>query len=117
MTRQEQLAEIYSDMHKSLYGVRARWAWDLSEESLEISIARLDEEIYEEFQREKLQREQLAAKCNVSVEQIIEWEEEQNELWRYGMGRKMKTVDQAFIESLPVEPYEEAHRFELGGAA
>ena len=117
MNRHDELAELFSDMHKSMYGCRARWAYDMSEEDLEIAVKRLGEEIEEENNREEVERNELAAQCHVSVEQIIKWENEQNMMWRYGMGYNMQTVDQAFIESLPAEPYEEAHYFELGKAA
>lgn len=117
MTRQEMLAETFSDMHKSLYGCRARWAYDMSEQELERSIERLGNEIEEEFNREENERKELAAQCHVSVEDIDRWEREENEMWKFTGVYKIQQVDQEYIESRPVEPYEEAHSFELGRAA
>lgn len=116
-TRQESLAELFSDMHKSLYGCRARWAYDMSEEDLERSVERLGQEIEEEFHREENERKELAAQCHVSEDDIIRWEKQENEMWKYTGVYKIQSVDQKYIESLPAEPYEEAHYFELGKAA
>lgn len=106
MTKQQELAETFSDMHKSLYGCRARWAYDMSVEELESGIERLGDQIDEEINAEKQERENLAAQCHVSVDQIIEWE-------RGECSGQHVDVDRDFIESLPVEPYEWAHELEM----
>lgn len=110
MTRQESLAECFSDMHKSLYGCRARWAYDMSVEELERSIERLQEEIEYEEKREEIERQELAVQCHVSVEQIEEWEKTE-------FSSIFNVVDREFIEAIPVEPYEEFHDIELSMAA
>jgi len=110
MTYQQELAETFSDMHKSLYGCRARWAYDMSEEELKRSIERLGEEIEYEWKREEIEREELAVQCHVSVEQIKEWEKTE-------FSSVFNVVDREFIEAIPVEPYEEYHSIELGIAA
>ena len=110
MTNQQNLAETFSDMHKSLYGCRARWAYDMSEEELERGIERLGEEIEYEWNREEIERKELAVQCHVSVEQIEEWEKTE-------FSSIFNVVDRKFIESVPAEPYEEFHCIELGVAA
>ena len=114
MTHHQELAECFSDMHKSMYGCRARFAYDWTVEELQDGINRLQDEIEEENNREQKEREELAAQCHVSVDQIIAWEDEQYDVWRYtNNALNMQTIDRDFIESLPVEPYEWAHELEV----
>ena len=117
MTNQQELANTFCDMHKSLYGCRARFCYDWTVEELESGIVRLQEEINEEHGYEERQRKELAEQCHVSVEQIIEWENEQRKVWQTHGSLHMAEINRDYIESLPVEPYEEAHHFELGKAA
>jgi hypothetical protein len=106
MNYQQELANTFCDMHKSLHGCRARFCYDWSVEELESGIARLDQQIQEELNYEKQQRENLASECHVSVEQIVEWE-------RGECSGQYVEVNRDFIESLPVEPYEWAHELEV----
>lgn len=117
MTYQQDLANTFCDMHKSLYGCRARFCYDWAVEELESGITRLQEEINEEHGYEERQRKELAEQCHVSVEQIIEWENEQLKFWQTQGSLHMAEINRDYIESLPVEPYEDAHHFELGKAA
>lgn len=117
MTNQQMLAETFSDMFKSIHGCRARWAYDLSVEELERGMDRMQEEIIEQENWEEEERKRLAAICHVSVDQIAQWEREEDQMWKITGVYKIQQVDQEYIESRPVEAYEDAHYFELGKAA
>lgn len=117
MTYQEELANTFCDMHKSLYGCRARFCYDWSVVELEAGISRLQEEINEEHGYEERQRKELAEQCHVSVEQIIEWENQQREVWQTHGSLHMAEINRDYIESLPAEPYEAFHSIELGKVA
>jgi len=117
MTHQEMLAETFSDIFKSIEGVRARWAYDMTVEELERGIERMQEQIIEEENWEKEERKRLAAICHVSVDDIVRWEREEDQMWKFTGVYRIQQVDQEYIESRPVEAYEDAHLFELGKAA
>lgn len=112
-----QVANNISDCSKAAVGSRQGVDWkdyslaelnEILDGWVELANAEYQYEVERE-QQEEIDRENLAVSCHVSVEQIIEWESSQDTWYN--------TIDREFIESIPVEPYEEAHYFELGKAA
>lgn len=114
-----QLGNSISDCSKAAVGCRIGVDWtEHTKAELEEILdgwVRMANEQYEaecEWEkREEEERENLASQCHVSVDQIVEWESQYDDCYRSAI------VDRDFIESRPVEPYEEYHSIELGMAA
>lgn len=68
----EQLTNIYVEMHKDVYGVKARWAHFDSVEEANKAIEQLEAAGEEEFARDRALQEEAAVKFEARIQTVIE---------------------------------------------
>lgn len=71
LTELESLEQLYCEMHKDVYGVKARWYRAASVEQAQADLDRLEEEGREVFARERAEQAAAAARCEQRIAATI----------------------------------------------
>ena len=82
MTKLEQLTAIYVDMHKDVYGVKARWAYFGTVEEARRALDLLEEDL----------KEQMAADARAQEQAALAFEERVADIIRMGAGDRETAI-------------------------